>query len=186
MHERRLLDAFEDDGRALLGFQHHMRGFQLLRHNRQSAWPRSCLPTGSDGRACALPLETPAKLNGTTSPSKVQRMECSGRTQRTARPGFQRIDLGQGSLAITSGRISASTCGGLAALALDHRHIDIALGRLLDLELVLGQAGLFQKAVERRLRRVGLGAFQFLAHIALLGGQAGNRQASDAAGRRKP
>ena len=61
-------------------------------------WPRVCRP-----------LETPAKLNGTVSPSKVQRMECSGRTQRVATPGFQRMLFGQGSLAITSGMISAST-----------------------------------------------------------------------------
>ena len=55
-------------------------------------------------------------------------MECSGRTQRVATPGFQRMDFGQGSLAITSGRISRQHRGGLAAFALDHRDIDFALG----------------------------------------------------------
>ena len=36
-------------------------------------------------------------------------IECSGRTQRTAMPGFHRMDLGHGSLAMMSGMISAST-----------------------------------------------------------------------------
>src|ERR1043166_3720132 len=56
----------------------------------------------------ALPLVTPANSNGTTSPSKVQTMPCSGRTQRTAVPG-KRMDFGHGNFAKASGRISART-----------------------------------------------------------------------------
>ena len=53
-----------------------------------------------------LPLRIPSISKGTTSPSKVQMMEWSGRTQRKD-PEPQRIDLGQGNLRIVSGTISA-------------------------------------------------------------------------------
>ena len=45
--------------------------------------------------------------NGTTSPSRRQRIDCSGRTQRRS-PSPHRIDLGQGKRAKASGRLDAS------------------------------------------------------------------------------
>ena len=83
MDKSRLLDAFEDDGLALFRVQHDMRLFQrggiiVEAADFDLALRQEAMAAG------VLPLETPAKTNGTTSPSKVQRMECSGRTQRTA------------------------------------------------------------------------------------------------------
>ncbi len=52
-----------------------------------------------------LPVLTPSISNGTTSPSKVQTIECSGRTQRK-RPEPQRMDFGQGKLADHGGQRS--------------------------------------------------------------------------------
>lgn len=62
--------------------------------------------------------------------------------------------------------ISASTCA-VAPRPLDHRQIDIALGRVFDPELFARQAGLLQETVQRRLGRIELGAFQLLAHVLL-------------------
>src|SRR3546814_18083980 len=47
-------------------------------------------------------------LNGTTWPSKTQRIECSGRTQRRALLP-QRIDFGHGREASASGRLPSRT-----------------------------------------------------------------------------
>ncbi len=55
-----------------------------------------------------LPLAMPSTAKGTTSPSKVQTMDFSGRTQRKD-PEPQRIDLGQGKLRMICGTISAMT-----------------------------------------------------------------------------
>jgi hypothetical protein len=53
-------------------------------------------------------------------------MPCSGRTQRVV-PAVQRMDFGQGSLAIASGTISASTSA-VARPARDHGDVEFALG----------------------------------------------------------
>ena len=52
------------------------------------------------------PASTPPTSNGVTSPSKVQTMRCSGRTQRRS-PEPQVIDLGQGNSRTMAGTISA-------------------------------------------------------------------------------
>ena len=67
---------------------------------------------------------------------------------------------------------------GRGAGALDHRDVELAfLGVLLDRRLVQrGEAGAFEKALDRRLRRADARALFFLAGIGLAGGQAGDVQ----------
>ena len=144
MHESRLLDAFEDDRLALLGIQHDMAVVQLLLRNRRSAatsilpsdrkrWPRGVAAVDAgETRTAPLRHRRCRGWNAAAAPSAPRRPAPA----HGFRPGQLRHRLGQ---------ISASTSAVSRPCAFDHRDIDIALGRLLDLELVLRQAGLSQK-----------------------------------------
>ena len=104
-------------------------------------------------------------------------MECSGRTQRTARARLPAHGFRPGQLGHHLGNDFGQHMRRLAARALDHRDIDIALGRLFDLQLVACvRPVFFRKPSIAAGGRIDLGAFQFLAHILLLGRQAGDRQ----------
>ncbi len=123
-----------------------------------------------------LPLFTPANSNGTTSPSNSATMPCSGRTQRTAPAVPQRIDFGQGSLAMASGTISAITSAVSRPLRAIDRDIEFALGVGLFLALLQRHAGRAQKAFQRLFRRARARALAFLGHVRLLGRQPVNGQ----------
>ena len=87
------------------------------------------------------PAAMPSTAKGTTSGSsvsapKVHRIECSGRTQRSAsgcaEPAPQRIDFGQGKLVTTPAACRPSTSIGRAARPLDHGDVEVALLGVLD------------------------------------------------------
>ena len=66
--------------------------------------------------------------------------------------------------------------GGGAALAVDHRDVEVALGIGALLALVERDAGRFQKAFDRLFGRVDARAFLLFGDVGLLGGQAGDRE----------
>ena len=90
-------------------------------------------------------------------------MPCSGRTQRglsvEAEASPQRIDLGQGKARTIAGIASASTSA-VARPGLSMRREPDAVALV---ELVLGQAGLAQEALQRLRRRAGARALHLLA-----------------------
>ena len=175
--ESLLLRVVQDDLLALGGVEHHMRGAQLLVIIVEAAHLDLACRQETDVRASCCPLVTPANANGTTSPSKVQRMECSGRTQRTATAvERQRMDFGQGSLAIAFRQNLRQNFGGLAALALDHRDIEFALAVVSLLALFQRHARRAQKSLDRFFRRVDARAFLFFASHRAACGQARHRQ----------
>ena len=103
-----------------------------------------------------LPETMPSTSKGTTSGSsvsapKVQRIDCSGRTQRRGRRQRaaraealpQRIDFGQGKLRMIAGTISAMIVFGRPARLLDDGDVEIALLRVgMDMRLIeRGQPG---------------------------------------------
>src|ERR1700761_7348147 len=106
----------------------------------------------------------PPASNGTTLPSNRQRMRFSGRTQRkVVEP--ERIDFGQGKLAMIAGTASATISAGAAAGGASRRgkgggEPPVGLG-----QLGLGQAGLAQEPLQRLLRRVGAWALQLLLAV---------------------
>ncbi len=69
-----------------------------------------------------------------------------------------------------------------ASILFDFRDVEIAFGIGLDLKLVSGEAGLFQKAVERGGGRRGARAFEFLRHGGGRGGQVFDHQRQAARG----
>ena len=175
MDEGCLLDAFENHRGAFVGVQNHMGSAQLVLiileapcldlAIRQEAVPARMQTAGNPGKAERHHLAIETGQDG------MQGTHPAGGNTRLPAHGFGpgqsghrlRDDLGQHG-------------GGLAAFALDHRHIDIAFGRGVNRQLLLAKPGLLQKAFDGGGGRIDLGPFQFLAHIALLRRQAGDRQ----------
>ncbi len=112
---------------------------------------------------------------------RMQRIECSGRTQRRV-PSPQRMDFGQGKPRTVASTVSATiSAAGRPGWSRTAKSTS-PLGSGRDCELVAGQAGGAEEAVDRFLGGVGAGALALLAERGGAFGEAFDRQ-RQAAGR---
>ena len=115
-----------------------------------------------------LPLRMPSISKGTTSPSKVQMMEWSGRTQRK-RARTPAHGLGPGEFADRVRHDLRDDLGRRAAGPAHDGEIELALLVVLHLELVEAEARGLQEAVDGGLGRVDARALPLLVDIRRLG-----------------
>ncbi len=141
---------------------------------------------GSGGRRWCWTAVRPSMVRGTVSGPvsrvRMQRIEWSGRTQRSA-PSPQRMDLGQGKAADGVLDGFGDDLGGGAAGAVDDGEEDGALGVGAGLELVAGEAGGAEEAVDGLLGGVGARALAFLALARGVFGEAFDGEGQAARGR---